>query len=442
METVYEVCGIGRGLTRACCFPANGFSLSVKRDPEGQKLDSSPNLLFERDRPSHQSRAKPVSVPCGGQEFATSRKKSGTFRGTNRRNSRIWWINPFITNDLATDVAATCHPVMERNVLSAYWRNMTIETMPVTTEPASKPLDFALERSASMKALKTMLAGLAQTNIPVLIVGESGTGKDVYAQRLHQLSLRSMDPFEKIGCASAENGQIREKLQHYLQGTNGTRPGTLFLDDVQELDPVMQKYLLALLDGPGLVLNLRIVSSAATCIERNVDTGHFRRELYFRLKGACLRLPPLRERREDIPALLEHFLIKHARELNRGSLAVGPADLEALAAYDWPGNVRELENLAIKFIAVGSTCVDPKDFLRATSRGDGTPGARYSSPLKVAARKALRRTERELILDALERTHWNRKKAAQDLQISYKSLLYKIKQIGAEQEENLRGERS
>jgi two-component system, NtrC family, response regulator AtoC len=338
---------------------------------------------------------------------------------------------------------ATNYPaVMERNVLSAYWRNMTMETMQVATEPSSKPLDFALERSASMKALKTMLAGLAQTNIPVLIVGESGTGKDVYAERLHQLSLRSMDPFEKIGCASAENSQVREKFQNYLHGTNGTRSGTLFLDDVHELEPVMQKYLLALLDGPGLILNLRIVSSAATCIERDVDTGRFRRELYFRLKGACLRLPPLRDRREDIPALLEHFLTKHARELNRGSLDVAPADLEALAAYDWPGNVRELENLAIKFIAVGSTCVDPRDFLRGTTRGDGTPGTRYSSPLKVAARKALRRAERELILDALERTHWNRKKAAQDLQISYKSLLYKIKQIGAEQEENLRGERS
>jgi DNA-binding NtrC family response regulator len=214
------------------------------------------------------------------------------------------------------------------------------------------------------------------------------------------------------------------------------------LDDVQELEPITQKYLLALLDAPGAAWDLRIVSSAAPGLEHDVEMGHFRRELYFRLKGACLRLPPLRERKEDIPALLEHFLAKHARELNRGTLAVAPADLEALAAYDWPGNVRELENLAIKFIAVGSARIDPRDFPGSTIRRDGAPGTRHTSPLKVAARKALRRTERELILEALERTHWNRKKAAQDLQISYKSLLYKIKQIGAEQEENLRGERS
>ena len=319
---------------------------------------------------------------------------------------------------------------------------MTIETMHVATEPADKSLDFALEQSASMEAVRTMLAGLAQSNIPVLIIGESGTGKDVYAQRLHQLSLRAMDPFEKIACASTENSQIREKLQNYIRETNGTKPGTLYLDDVQELESAMQRYLLALLDSRGAAWNLRIVSSAAPGIERDVEMGHFRPELYFRLKGACLYLPPLRERRQDIPALLGHFLAKHARELNRGTLLVGQTELEALASYDWPGNVRELENLAIKFIAVGSTRIDPRDFPGSTIRRDRASGSRHPSPLKVAARKALRRTERELILDALERTHWNRKKAAQDLQISYKSLLYKIKQIGADQEESLRGERS
>ena len=319
--------------------------------------------------------------------------------------------------------------------------SMTIETIHAATELTSRPLDFAQERSAAMEALNTMLAGLAQSDIPVLIVGESGTGKDVYAQRLHQLSLRAADPFEKIGCASTESNQIRAKLQNYVRVANGAKSATLYLDYVQELEPTMQKYLLALLDSPGAAWHLRIVSSAAPHIERDVEMGHFRRELYFRLKGACVRLPALRERREDIPALLDYFLNKHAKELNRGSLVVGQAELEALAAYDWPGNVRELENLAIKFIAVGSTRIDPRDFPASTGR-DAASGPRHSSPLKVAARKALRRTERELILEALERTHWNRKKAAQDLQISYKSLLYKIKQIGAEQEETLRGESS
>ena len=319
---------------------------------------------------------------------------------------------------------------------------MSIETLHIRTESTVKALDFVLGCSASMDALNSMLAGLAPTNIPVLIVGESGTGKDVYAQRLHQLSLRAAGTFEKIGCACTENSQIREKLQNYVLSANGKSSGTLFLGDVQELEPTLQKYVLALLDSPRIDWNLRTVSSAAPRIERDVEMGYFPRELYFRLKGACLRLPPLRERREDIPILLKHFLDKHARELNRGIPAVSRTDLEALAAYDWPGNVRELENLAVKFIAVGSTRVDPKDFPGSTVRGNGSSGIGHTSPLKIAARKALRRTERELILDALTRTHWNRKKAAQELQISYKSLLYKIKQIGAEQEENLRVERS
>ena len=329
------------------------------------------------------------------------------------------------------------HHGMERAPCSGGF--MTIEIMHAHS---TRPVEFALERSASMQALRTMLVSLAQTNIPVLLLGESGTGKDVYAHRLHQLSLKAVDPFQKIACASAENSQIRGKLQNYIGRTNGTEAGTLYLDDIQELEPTLQKYLLALLDDSSSASSPRIVSSATPDIERDVDMGHFRRELYFRLKGACLHLPPLRQRREDIPALLEHFLNKHARELNRGKLVVEQNELETLAGYDWPGNIRELENLAIKFIALGSTRIDAKDFRGTALRKEQTPAARHVSPLKLAARIALRRTERELILEALERTRWNRKKAAQDLQISYKSLLYKIKQIGAEEGETLRGESS
>jgi two-component system response regulator AtoC len=294
-----------------------------------------------------------------------------------------------------------------------------------------------------MEALNRIVAGLARADIPVLIVGESGSGKDVYANRLHQLSSRATGPFEKIGCASLDDGQIRDRLQAIAHGGNAPgSPGTLFLDGIHELGTASQRYLLALLDLPNSVWNSRIVSSAPPGIERDVETGRFRGELYFRLKGAQLHLPPLRERKEDIPVLLEYLLRKHEREQNRPELAVAKADLDALACYDWPGNVRELENLAKKMIAVGSTRIDPKDFPSGVLHRDGAAAHAPLSPLKVAARKALRRTERELILDALARTHWNRKKAAQALQISYKSLLYKIKQIGAEQDESLRLERS
>ncbi len=316
---------------------------------------------------------------------------------------------------------------------------MSARIIPVDADTNSPPLDFVPGRSATMEALNLTLTGVAQTNIPVLIVGESGTGKDVYARRLHQLSLIAAAPFEKIACASTEDGQLREKLQNYACGANGARqPATLFLDGIQELGPTAQRYLLVLLDSAEASWNPRIVASAAAGIETDVETGHFRRELYFRLKGACLRLPPLRERKEDVPILLEYFLAKHARDLNRASLVVGQAELEALAAYDWPGNVRELENLAIEFIAVGCFRVDPKGFPGNALRRDDASGSGHPLPLKVAARRASRRTECALILEALERTHWNRKKAARELQVSYKSLLYKIKRIGMEQEDSLR----
>jgi DNA-binding NtrC family response regulator len=284
-----------------------------------------------------------------------------------------------------------------------------------------------------------MVASLAQTTIPVLIVGESGTGKGVYANRLHQLST-SVGSFERINCASMDEGQIREGRAAIVRTAKGIPLSAIYLDGIHELGPAMQKYLLALLDSREVAQNLRIISSAPPEIERDVEAGRFRGELYFRLRGAHLRLPPLRNRKEDIPALLEHFLSKHKRAVN--GLSVGPTELEMLTAYDWPGNIRELENLVKKMIAVGSTCIDAQDFPRAAAGPDIRMGSVRTSPLKVAARKALRRAERELILDALARTHWNRKKAAQALQISYKSLLYKIKQIGADLEESPPLERS
>jgi two-component system response regulator AtoC len=319
---------------------------------------------------------------------------------------------------------------------------MTTETIRFAPERIDHSLDFVPGSSAPMAALNSIVASLAQSNIPVLIVGESGVGKDLYAFRLHQLSPRASDPFEKIACGASEEIEIREKLYSITHAPAGAiTPGTLFLDGVHELGPALQRHLLALLDSNS-TWSCRIVSSAPTAIERDVETGRFRKELYFRLKGARLRLPSLRERREDVPILLEYFLTKHIRGLDRCALVIGQTELEALVAYDWPGNVRELENLAKKMIAVGSTQIDKKDFPSGAVCLNDALEPTPLSPLKVAARKALRRTERELILDALTRTHWNRKKAAQALQISYKSLLYKIKQIGAEQEETVRLERS
>jgi two-component system response regulator AtoC len=174
----------------------------------------------------------------------------------------------------------------------------------------------------------------------------------------------------------------------------------------------------------------RVVSSTSCDFEKEIEAGRFRLELYFRINGVILRLPPLRERKEDIPDLLECFLGKHSNELNKSTPELTREARKLLFAYDWPGNIRELENVARKIVAVGDAGLALGD-LSARVAQPVVAASVSGSSLKVAARAASRRTERELILKALEQTHWNRKRAARDLQISYKSLLYKIKQIGA-----------
>jgi len=167
-------------------------------------------------------------------------------------------------------------------------------------------------------------------------------------------------------------------------------------------------------------------------LEKEIQAGRFRRELYFRINGVILRLPPLRERKEDIPALLEYLLAKHSKELKKDIPELSDDTRELLVSYHWPGNIRELENCAKKIIAVGDATLALGNLRAIPSAEPMTADDGHISSLKAAARAASRRAERELILKALEQTHWNRKRAARELQISYKSLLYKIKQIDVE----------
>jgi two-component system response regulator AtoC len=176
----------------------------------------------------------------------------------------------------------------------------------------------------------------------------------------------------------------------------------------------------------------RLISSTSRNLESETAAGEFRRELYFRINGVCLRLPPLRERKEDIPALANYFQSKYAGELKREAAGCSDEIMDLLTAYEWPGNIRELENVIKKMVILGDAKMALRDLGTGAMKPPGTSGGSRFSSLKVAARAASRRTERELILQALERTHWNRKRAAQELQISYKSLLYKIKEIGVQ----------
>lgn len=219
-----------------------------------------------------------------------------------------------------------------------------------------------------------------------------------------------------------------------MRGNNGAPTGTIIFDEIGELDRDCQRKLLHMIpDEQGLIgherFSARIVSTSSHNIEEEVRTGRFRNDLYHRLNGVGLHIPPLRERREDIPPLLDFFLSKHAVRLGKEQPGLSTSGRARLLEHSWPGNVRELENLAIKMLAVGDEELVLSDLTRP-SIGRQDPRLAVQSPLKAAARAASRSAERELILNALSRTQWNRKRAARELQISYKSLLYKLKQIG------------
>jgi two-component system response regulator AtoC len=293
--------------------------------------------------------------------------------------------------------------------------------------------------SPAMRAIERVVSDIAPTDIPVLLVGESGTGKEVVAAQLHRLSQRREQPFTKISCAALTPDFFNGKTRGPANGESpGSLPfwGTILFDEVSELDPLSQAKLLhALPDGemPAGTASgprgARVICTTARNLEEEMRAGRFREELYYRINGVTLRLPPLRQRREDIPLLVEFFLTKYSAAFGRPQPQLSAHAVAQLCEYHWPGNVRELENAIKKVVALG----DERAAL-ADLRPVAEPVAPASHPqvmsLKEAARAASRQAERELILKVLSRTRWNRRRAAQELQISYKALLYKLKQIG------------
>ena len=308
---------------------------------------------------------------------------------------------------------------------------------------------FVHGTSQAMRALERTIADIASTDIPVLLVGESGTGKEVAALEIHRLSRRRNEPFVKCGCSGLTGESLSARLQRAknISAAEEESSGSLFLDGINHLEPAAQGHLLNLLpDGSGTppqgCNGMRIISSTTRSLEEEMKGGRFREELYYRINGVHLRLPPLRDRKEDIPALLEFFFKKYTSLFERPEPNVSESTMDLLLRHSWPGNIRELENVARKIVALGDELLATHD-LSAEDAGK-TAGPVPSAPivsnlnyspapsrsLKEAARAASRLAEREMILNQLERTHWNRKRAARELQISYKALLYKLKQLG------------
>jgi two-component system response regulator AtoC len=299
---------------------------------------------------------------------------------------------------------------------------------------------FVRSMNPAVQALERIVEEIANTEIPVLLVGESGTGKEVFALQIHRQSARRNEPLVKMRCASLGVDSLHGWLQSAsAAGENGSHGGTVLFDEVSELDTACQRDLLqALPDGDGFprkpFLSARTLFSTCRNLEEEVQLGRFRSDLYYRINGICLHLPPLRQRKEDIPLLAEAFLTKYGQIFGREREALHETTFDILCKYSWPGNVRELENVVKNIVALGDEHVAVSGLTTREIPPSPTPETGTHS-LKSAARLASFQAERELILKTLARTHWNRKRAARELQISYKSLLYKLKRIRVDDSE-------
>jgi two-component system response regulator AtoC len=324
----------------------------------------------------------------------------------------------------------------------------------------------AVTLSAAMDRVWALAERVADTDVPVLLVGESGVGKDVVARRIHAASHRAEQPFVKINCAALPGELLESELFGHekgaFTGAHAEKPGkfelahqgTIFLDEIGEMDPRLQAKLLQVLQDEEFYrvggkrpirVDARVVVATNRDLETELHAGTFREDLYYRLNVVTIRVPPLRERKEDIAPLVRHFVEKYRRRYKGGLDRVPDDVLERFHAYDWPGNVRELENLVRRLVVLREPAMVLGE-LTPSSRGPlpvappRAPGANAAvavhgvhaplpddAPLKEVGKRAARIAEREAILRALMRTGWNKRKAAKRLQISYKALLYKIK---------------
>ena len=279
--------------------------------------------------------------------------------------------------------------------------------------------------SAGMRTVEAVIRELSQNDVPMLVVAEHGSGKAAAAARIHVLSSRASEPFQVY--------QGREACEEILAARDG-QGGTVYLQEVGDLTAAAQKELVRQigLNGAEQRRVPRFICGTSRELEPEVKAGKFREDLYYRISGVCLLLPPLRQRKEDIPVLRDWFLSAAAHDFCRAVPALSPETQSFFLEYNWPGNIRELKDAARAIVALGDETLAMgglRSLLRRVDRGGN--GEKIS--LKDAARAASREAERELILQVLTRTRWNRRRAAQELQISYKALLYKLKQIGYEE---------
>jgi two-component system response regulator AtoC len=321
-------------------------------------------------------------------------------------------------------------------------------------ETLTEDISF-LAASPQMLKIRQQILQIAPVDVPIFISGESGVGKEVVARMIHLRSARRQQPFIKVNCAALPGELLESELFGYEQGafTGAVRAkpgkfelankGTIFLDEIAEMSPHLQAKLLHVLQdgqfsrlGARSVVNVdvRVLAATNMDVKEAMRSGRFREDLYYRLNVLSIHIPPLRERAAEIPLLLRHFLVKYSEKYQKQPPEPSKHLLEAALRYSWPGNLRELENFVKRYVILEDDEGSFRELVEMTGQQqrvaprEETPAPKEQG-LKALVRSLKDEAETEAIADALDKTNWCRKDAARMLGISYKALLYKMRQF-------------
>jgi len=306
-------------------------------------------------------------------------------------------------------------------------------------------------QSKPMQELFALIRSLAQTDVSVLIQGETGTGKELIARAIHYNSPRRARRFVAVNCGALAETLLQSELFGHekgaFTGADARRKGifevadggTLFLDEIGEISPSTQVRLLRVLQGgefqrvggsDTIRVNVRVLSATNQDVEALVKSGRFRQDLYYRLNVFPIRVPPLRERAEDIPLLVDHFIGLANRKQGKSIRGISPDGMSVLIAHQWPGNVRELQNVVQRTMVVAKSDVVGLDDVPRELRGEGDAPPRPAKDLRELARASTELVEKQTILDVLAKTDGNVTHAAKALGISRATLQNKMKSYG------------
>ncbi len=312
-----------------------------------------------------------------------------------------------------------------------------------------------LAASPQMVRIRQQILQIAPVDVPVFICGESGVGKEVVARMIHMRSQRRNQPFVKVNCAALPGELLESELFGYEQGafTGAVRAkpgkfelankGTIFLDEIAEMSPHLQAKLLHVLQDHQysrlgarnvVQVDVRVLAATNMEVQEAMKSGQLREDLYYRLNVLSINVPPLRERAAEIPLLFRHFLAKYSEKFQKAAPDPSSHLIEAASRYPWPGNLRELENFVKRYVILEDDEGSFRELLEMAAARQRTSPREEPPPQREQGLKALVRSlkdeaEMEAIADALEKTHWCRKDAARMLGISYKALLYKMRQF-------------